>query len=61
MTKGREAGKSSSMIEFMECEGEINLWTLREAQPHLFELVTSESRSDGKGEITFLATAPGVP
>jgi len=41
------------MIEFMECEGEIDLCALRRAQPHLFELVKIDSRDDGIGEITF--------
>jgi hypothetical protein len=41
------------MIEFMECENEIDLWALRRAQPHLFELVKIESRDDGDGDITF--------
>jgi hypothetical protein len=46
------------MIEFMECENEIDLWALRRAQPHLFELITSKNRTDGKGEITFWRLRP---
>jgi hypothetical protein len=46
------------MIEFMECEGEIDLWALRRAQPHLFELVKIESREDGRGETTFWRLRP---
>jgi hypothetical protein len=46
------------MIEFTESQREIDLWALRRARPHLFELVTVEARDDGKGEVTFWRLRP---
>ena len=46
------------MIEFMESMGEVDLWALRRARPHLFELVHVEPREDGKGEVAIWRLRP---
>jgi|HubBroStandDraft_6_1064221.scaffolds.fasta_scaffold150385_2 hypothetical protein len=46
------------MIEFMESEGDIDLWALRQSHPVLFELVRLEPRDDGKGDITLWRLRP---